>query len=728
MPAPAKPVILANGTALAPIGSAAESSLPINKAVALSLQSTTGYSSFAWVLIGKPEGSVAALTSTSGFTSAFTPDLAGEYQIKGTATGADGSSSSRVSIVIVRTKLRSIRKVSAKRSADLASDIDTLKARFNELADVADALTNEPENYGAVGDDPTHNDGPGIQAAITAAATLGVPVVFRPKTYYLLAPQTTITVPSKARLILNGARLLVSAVAGQACIGLKLLNVSDVEIRGGIVEGTLGGAVPSSGYGIYVDGATNVRLTDLELLNHYFDGVLIANASSRVVQRRVNAHHNRRAGCSVIGGTRLSFVDSAYNDSGYAASPEGAASGVNVESETGGSVDDLAFENCEFARNGVAANSTGMGLVVRKGVTGTRPRTVKVSRCRFKSNVLVGMIAATTDGVVVSDCYASGHNGAVVGGANQYAYGANDATDVHFLGNRGDDNSRLIFVAGCDGGVIANNHGRGRAASVMGDDYDGITVRNQGAPTNATNRAIRVANNTVIGFGGHGIIVSHASSAEVVSNTSKDNGQCGVQITASPSAVVARNHVSGNSRQAATTYYDVRVGAGCHQASILDNVCRYHEKYTTGTVQAAYNRDFVILDPATTNASLIADWFVGAPLELTGGTGSNQRRTINTYNAGTRRADIDALVTIPDGTTTYAIRWQHIVGGSVRVDAGSTGVRVLGNDVRDAAAISDEGTATVKAQTLGAAAADLASVIALANAMRTALINTGIGT
>lgn len=138
---PTRPVILADGVALAPIGSAVESEHALDESVALTLQSSAGYSSFAWSLVGKPSGSVAALGSLTGFTSSITADVAGEYVIKGVATGNDGSSSARVSLIVVKTAVRSIRKVPARRSQDVAQDVDDLKSRFNDLADITDAIT-----------------------------------------------------------------------------------------------------------------------------------------------------------------------------------------------------------------------------------------------------------------------------------------------------------------------------------------------------------------------------------------------------------------------------------------------------------------------------------------------------------------------------------------------------------------------------------------------------------
>lgn len=137
---PARPVILADAVALAPIGTAAESTYAIGDTIALSLQSTTGYTSFAWRLIGFPAGSAAALSSTSGYTSSLTTDVAGEYRIQGVATGSDGTSSARVSVIVVLTPNRALRKVDrAAIQTNVAAGLDDLVEKWNESLDTLDS-------------------------------------------------------------------------------------------------------------------------------------------------------------------------------------------------------------------------------------------------------------------------------------------------------------------------------------------------------------------------------------------------------------------------------------------------------------------------------------------------------------------------------------------------------------------------------------------------------------
>ena len=547
--------------------------------------------------------------------------------------------------------------------------------------------------FGATGDGVT-NDSAAIQAAVTASN--GLPVTFTPGATYLVV--AAIVPPSGARIELSGATILVQTVAAANCWGFNLDTVNDVEIRGGAITGQLGnGIVPQSGFGVYVTSSTNVTLKDLDISLHWYDGVFIAYASANVVQERVNAHHNRRAGCSVIGGNSLIFRDGFYVDTGHAAAPEGGEFGINIEVDgVGGAVDGVLVDNCELSRNGTVGNGTGAGFTARKGVGGSRPQNIRLVGCRVESNLETGINFDLADGIKVSECIANGHNGAIVGGASQYAIGAANSTGVQVLGNRGADNSRFIFVAGCDDGVqVVGNEATGRAAQVMGDDYDGITVRNQGVPTPATVRTTTVSSNIMMDFGGHGISINNASSANVIGNTSRNNGQHGFYFANAPNGLASGNLASGNGRQTAATYSDVYLDAGCDKFTATCNVCRYHDKYVTGTVQPAFSADWVIFEAATTNANFTSDWFVGAPLYLTGGTGIGQFRDINSYDAATRKADVNAYGVVPDASTAYAVRFANIVHSSVRVVAGSTGVRVVNNDVRDDAAISDAGTASV---------------------------------
>lgn len=230
---PTRPVILANGTALAPIGTADESEYRIGESVALTLQSTAGYSSFAWSVVGKPAGSAVALGSSSGYTSSIAADVAGEYVIKGTATGADGTSSARVSLIVVRSPARGVRKPIAVRSRDLASDVDDLKTRLAEAIDEYDqserVINPAAEPYCIVADSAsaaTANT-TALNAALADAKSTGRPVLVPAGNYYINGSGLALTNAYGLRFLGAGRGVTVLTFTGtyydaQAAIGFSI--------------------------------------------------------------------------------------------------------------------------------------------------------------------------------------------------------------------------------------------------------------------------------------------------------------------------------------------------------------------------------------------------------------------------------------------------------------------------------------------------------------------------
>lgn len=196
---PSLPVILANGTALAAVGQAVESAYVLGEALSLSLQSATGYLSFAWRLTTRPVGSTATLTNSTGITSSLTTDVVGEYRIKGTAVGVDGTVSTTVAVVVVRTPGRRLRKVTAEETRS-RSNLTPLVAKMNEALGEIDftARVFNVQAYGAIGDGTT-NDRAAFVAAIAAAAAAGG-VVHVPTGTYLIGG-STIALPANAKLV-----------------------------------------------------------------------------------------------------------------------------------------------------------------------------------------------------------------------------------------------------------------------------------------------------------------------------------------------------------------------------------------------------------------------------------------------------------------------------------------------------------------------------------------------
>lgn len=197
----ATPVILANGSALDAPSSATESAtIAVGQEVALSLQSTTGFTSFEWIVTRRPFGSTATLGSTTGFTSTFTPDEPGEYRFRGLANG--GETRQDVALIVARTRGRGLRK--AKGGERLAALAEKYNAALDEL-DLTARVVNV-KAYGAVGDGTT-DDTAAITAAIaTAAQTSGQ--TFFPEGEYRVT--STIALPADAVLV--GASQLGSVI------------------------------------------------------------------------------------------------------------------------------------------------------------------------------------------------------------------------------------------------------------------------------------------------------------------------------------------------------------------------------------------------------------------------------------------------------------------------------------------------------------------------------------
>lgn len=198
------PTILANGVTLANVGQAVESSFAVGAPLALTIADTTGYTSFAWVVMARPFGSVARLSDPSGYTSSLTPDIAGAYKIRGITNG--GAARRDVEVIVVRSLGRAIRK--AKTSDRLADVI----GKFNALADEMDlsARVYNVKAYGAVGDGTT-DDAAAIQAAIDAAAVAGGTVLIPAGTHTL---NGQLTIPSGVTLAGEGAGVTILDFSG----------------------------------------------------------------------------------------------------------------------------------------------------------------------------------------------------------------------------------------------------------------------------------------------------------------------------------------------------------------------------------------------------------------------------------------------------------------------------------------------------------------------------------
>lgn len=320
---PTRPVILANGTALAPIGTAAESSLPLDTAVALTLQSTSGYTSFAWTLIGRPAGSTAALTATSGYTSAFTPDEPGEYQVKGIATGADGTSSARVSVVIVLTQYAELRKAPTVRSQDIRQDVDGLKSRLNDAFDTLDPVFSDDgpsgtglgrflrtiRSYSPLG---TSADAANWQAVVDAAASVGGEANLGPGTLLLSAGSGGITLPTKARIYHHPKAIMSSEQVKGSFTAWHYKSI--VTLGGGSATLSANVAAVAGRPTDQVSSATSYTVGDWIWIGQVTTGSIYAASAYQVIAKSGSGPYDytldRPVLWSFLSGTRVQLITS----------------------------------------------------------------------------------------------------------------------------------------------------------------------------------------------------------------------------------------------------------------------------------------------------------------------------------------------------------------------------------------------------------------------------------
>ncbi len=204
----ATPTILANGVALAALGQAVESSLAVGAPLALTLASTAGYSSFAWVVLSRPFGSTATLTSETGYSTSITTDKPGRYRFRGSANG--GEVRRDVEVILARSPGRGLRKATG---TDKLADLVT---KYNALADEMDlsARVYNVKAYGAKGDGTTDDT-----AAFNAATAAGTNV-YVPPGVYMIDPSVGIKVRSWTHLYGagKGASVLLASAAGGSII------------------------------------------------------------------------------------------------------------------------------------------------------------------------------------------------------------------------------------------------------------------------------------------------------------------------------------------------------------------------------------------------------------------------------------------------------------------------------------------------------------------------------
>lgn len=158
----------------------------------------------------------------------------------------------------------------------------------------------------------------------------------------------------------NGAIFKILPTEYDAYIGLRLWDVSNVRISGATLEGERTrhkGQSGEWGYGIFIAGSTDIKISDATLFNFWGDGVNLNCANlvsglkinTNVVLDGIISYSNRRQGLTIEAGRNITIRNSEFrNNRGTA--PE---SGIDIEpwSEEYENVRDVRIENCKFVDN-----------------------------------------------------------------------------------------------------------------------------------------------------------------------------------------------------------------------------------------------------------------------------------------------------------------------------------------------------------------------------------------
>jgi hypothetical protein len=279
------------------------------------------------------------------------------------------------------------------------------------------------KNFGAIGNG-AHDDTAAIQAAIDALPSSGGTIVVPDGTYMINALKS-INLRSHMRLSLaSGTYLKAIANDAQRYWTVKLWGVNNVEIVGGHIVGDRSshrGSAGEWGYGLVIQGSSDVYVHDITVTNTWGDGLLVrainyddgrAITSERVTFNRVKASNNRRQGLSICAGNKVYVVNSSFTGSNGTA-PQG---GIDIEPQTKSKVWQVRIENTTLSNNvgnGLEVHDNVNGLSLYKvtaennkgfGVYTGGPTNVSITNSNLSQNYLFGVsISAHTSYVTLAD-------------------------------------------------------------------------------------------------------------------------------------------------------------------------------------------------------------------------------------------------------------------------------------------------------------------------------------
>lgn len=241
-------------------------------------------------------------------------------------------------------------------------------------------------DHGAVGDGVT-DDTDAINAAIQAGAGKTVYLPGGSNSTYLVNPIKNggngilMNVPG-VRLLLDSGVVMKAKTVGTTSYSVVYITSPDCTIEGGIIEGDVGshtGTTGEWGFGINIwTGADRCRVVGTEVRKCWGDGIYINGANDvRLVD--VQCLYNRRQGLSIVNSERPRIIGGSYSFTGKLGATAPSA-GIDLEPNPGGGpgVFDAIISGV------TAEGNVGPGILA-PSITGTATRAV-VSGCSLKKN------------------------------------------------------------------------------------------------------------------------------------------------------------------------------------------------------------------------------------------------------------------------------------------------------------------------------------------------------
>jgi parallel beta-helix repeat protein len=256
------------------------------------------------------------------------------------------------------------------------------------------------KNKGASGNG-IHDDTVAIQNAINSLPSSGG-TVYLPSGKYLIDGVKTLRLKSNMLFqMATGASLIIKPTSSGRHYALSMMNVSNIEINGGLILGERDkhtGTDGEWGYGIQVGGksvdgtisgpANRIFIRNIHIAKCWGDGICVGSGSKDVEIRNVLCTQNRRQGLSITKSSNIRVFDSEFSYT-KGTSPE---CGIDIEPDLPSENSDILIQNCLLRGN----NKYGINIF-------SNSSRVTVRGCTVEDNASCGIVTVGTSAVYLAE-------------------------------------------------------------------------------------------------------------------------------------------------------------------------------------------------------------------------------------------------------------------------------------------------------------------------------------